>query len=61
MAVKYAQWKENNTTSLEAPKDKQAVSSVFSTKPVFTLVICLRRIPFQMSHTAKQLNHSVTY
>lgn len=60
--VKYAQSKENCNTNLEASKDKQGVSRLFSTKHVFTLINWLQEeIPFQVSHTAKQLNHHITY
>lgn len=38
MEVKYAQSKENCNTNLEASKDKQGVSSLFSTKRVFMLI-----------------------
>lgn len=60
MEVKYAQWKENYNINLEAPKNNQAVSSLFSTKHVFTLINWLQEeIPFQVSHPVKQLNHSI--
>lgn len=60
MEVKYAQWKENYNINLEAPKTNQAVSSLFSTKHVFTLINWLQEeIPFQVSHTVKKLNHSI--
>lgn len=38
MEGKYAQSKENCNTNLEAFKDKQGVSSLFSTKHVFMLI-----------------------
>lgn len=63
MEVKCAESKENCNTHLEASKDKQGVSNLFSTKHVFMLISWLqeKKIPFQGSHTVKQLNHSITY
>lgn len=60
MEVKYAQRKENYNINLEAPKTNQAVSSLFSTKHVFTLINWLQKeIPFQVSCTVKKLNPSI--